>query len=217
MKKKVFSTKGKRPASDLSPQQMTIDAASKKVVFPDRSTIKVRDRLDVEMFRYRLEFEAGDSFAALEAFVKAFQEKAYPPLWTIDWIAQGLIDFRNNRFQRVCQSKNKPKKKTLDEALGLNSRNRLTDGEKDLIKEKDVKIFMMVSSLMALGDAPKEACLRVSKMMNQQGLSHTWRTVRKIYREYQRIYPDYLETCKKQCWTWTNTDKKAFLSHFPPL
>jgi len=212
--KKIFHNKKKKSNSDISHQKITIDTAGKKVTLPDGSVMRAKDRLDLEMLKYRLDFEMGDSFAALEAFVKAFQEKAYPPLWTIDWIGNAFMKFKNNRYLRISRSNNKPKKKTLDEFLGLESKKRLTQAEKDLIDDKNTKLFMMVSSLIALGQAPKEACLKVSKMLNPQGLHHTWKTIRKIYLKYQNIYPDYLATCKKDSSTWTETQKKEFLSQY---
>jgi hypothetical protein len=214
MKKRPHLKQNKKSTSETSIQKITIDTSTKKVTLPDGTTMEVKDKLTLEMLKYRLDFEMGNSFAGLEAFVKAFLERAYPPLWTIDWIAHAFINYRNDRYRRICQPNGNSRKKSLDDFLGLSSKKRLTDGEKDLIDDKNTKLFMAVSSLICLGINPKRAFLEVSKDAKSKGFSHTESSIRKNYFYYRRIYTKYAEICKRECLTWSKADKKEFLSHY---
>jgi hypothetical protein len=192
-------------------------AAKKRIILPNGETTEIKvDEISFQMLKHRLDFDMGDSFAAMEAFIKAFEKGLYPPDWTLEWIAQGFINFRNYYYHRISQTDPKSKRKLLDDFLGLSSKKRLTQTEKDLTHDKNFHLFMAVSSLVALDIPPKKAFLRVSETMKEQGLSHTSAYIRKQYFHYKRIYPDCIKNFKKRISTWTEADKKEFLSHYDP-
>jgi hypothetical protein len=207
MKKKSY-----RKSNQISKISESKPPATKRITMPNGETMEIEiNRETMEMLKRRLDFGMGNSFAGLEAFIEAFEKGLYPPDWTIEWIAHAFINYRNHYYRRICQSNGNSKKKSLDDFLGLSSKKRLTDGERDLISDKDTKLFMAVSSLIALDIEPKRAFLEVSKC---EGLSHTPGTIRKIFFHYKRIYPNHIDDLKKQTSTWTEADKKEFLSRY---
>jgi hypothetical protein len=213
MKKKPHLKRIKRKSiPNTSTQKITIDMSLKKVTLPDGTTMVVKDRLDLEMFKHRLDFDMGNSFAGVEAFIQACEENAYPPLWAIDWIFHAFRNYKQHLILRTHQSKDKPKKKPLDEFFGLSSKKRLTDGEKACLEDKNFQLFNGVSSLIALGAAPKEAFLKISNIAKDHGLSHTPRTIKKIYLRFRSLYPTRIEDLRKETLKWTDAEKQEFLS-----